>query len=115
MSSREVAAFFEQFGVHLSHTTVWRDGQNLLAKKRDAADEQRSKRFSLDSQFLPGVSSRLGVVIAVDIGVGGPAVLGTVDEYNPNKVVSRLRALAEDAADIITTETKILYKPPDAT
>jgi transposase-like protein len=110
MSSRDVATFFEQLGIHLSHATVWRDGHDLLTQWSDPADGQPSRRFNLDSQFLPGVSSRLGVVIAVDIGDGRVSVLGTVDEYNPKKVISRLKMLVGDLAEVITTETKSLYK-----
>jgi len=35
--------------------------------------------------------------------------LGTVDEYNPRKVISWLRSLVEGVAQLVTTETSSLY------
>ncbi len=107
MSSREVVEFFHQFDIHLSHSTVWRDAHRLLKQQGDGQD---SRRFNLDSRFLPGVSTRLGVVVAVDMGAGRLAVLGTVDEYNPRKVISQLTNLVGDVVDVVTTETKSLYR-----
>ncbi|HSB65766.1 MAG TPA: hypothetical protein VLD65_04260 [Anaerolineales bacterium] len=109
MSSRDVVAYFDQFGIHLSHTTVWRDGQELIAEQRGHECEDSAKRFNLDSQFIPRVSSRLGVVIAMDLGAGRVSVLGTVDEYNHRKVISWLGSLVEGVAELVTTETSSLY------
>lgn len=109
MSSRDVAAYFDQFGIHLSHATIWRDGQELMAEQKGWEVADSAKRFNLDSQFIPRVSSRLGVVIAMDLGVGRVSVLGTVDEYNPRKVISWLRNLVEGVAELVTTETSSLY------
>ena len=109
MSSRDVAAYFDQFGIHLSHATIWRDGQKLIAYQRGREDEGSTNRFNLDSHFIPRVSSRLGVVIAMDLGAGRVSVLGTVDEYNPRKVISWLKDLVEGVAELVTTETSSLY------
>ena len=109
MSSRDVAAYFDQFGIHLSHATIWRDGQELIAEQRGREGEDSPKRFNLDSHFIPRVSSRLGVVIAMDLGAGRVSVLGTVDEYNHRKVISWLRNLVEGVAELVTTETSSLY------
>lgn len=109
MSSRDVAAYFDQFGIHLSHATIWRDGQKLIALQNGSEDADSTKRFNLDSHFIPRVSSRLGVVIAMDLGAGRLSVLGTVDEYNHRKVISWLRNLVEGVAELVTTETSSLY------
>jgi len=109
MSSRDVAAYFDQFGIHLSHATIWRDGQKLIALQNRRECEGSSNRFNLDSHFIPRVSSRLGVVIAMDLGTGRVSILGTVDEYNHRKVISWLRDLVEGIAELVTTETSSLY------
>jgi hypothetical protein len=113
MSSRDVVAYFDQFGIHLSHATVCRDGQILIAKQSGREDGDSAKRFNLDSHFIPRVSSRLGVVIAIEIGAGRVSVLGTVDEYNPRKVISWLRSLVDGVAELVTTETSSLYSALD--
>jgi transposase-like protein len=109
MSCRDVAAYFDQFGIHLSHATIWRDGQKLIAMQNGPETTDTTKRFNLDSHFIPRVSSRLGVVIAMDLGAGRISVLGTVDEYNPRKVISWLRNLVDGVAELVTTETSNLY------
>jgi hypothetical protein len=109
MSSRDVVAYFDQFGIHLSHATVWRDGQKLITQQTGREGEDSAKRFNLDSHFIPRVSSRLGVVIAMDLGAGRVSILGTVDEYNHRKVISWLRNLVDGIAELVTTETSSLY------
>jgi hypothetical protein len=106
MSSRDVAAFFTRFGIQLSHSTVWRDGHTLIAQRGAHEASSPLNRFNLDDRFLPGISNRLGVVIALDLGAGRVSVLGTVDEYNPRKVTTRLKMLVDDFAEVVTTETK---------
>jgi hypothetical protein len=113
MSSRDVVEYFSKFGILLSHTTVWRDGQKLIAEQSGREGGDSVKRFNLDSHFIPRVSSRLGVVIALDMGPGRVSVLGTVDEYNPRKVIAWLRSLVEGVAELVTTETSSLYNALD--
>ena len=106
MSSRDVATFFSQFDIHLSHTTIWRDGHSLITARAGNATGSSYPRLNLDDRFLPGISNRLGVVIAIDLGRGRLSVLGTVDEYNPRQVIQRLKMLVDDFAEVVTTETK---------
>lgn len=113
MSSRDVVEYFSQFDITLSHTTVWRDGQELVAQLCGQQEENSAKRFYLDKHFIPHVSSRLGVVIAMELGTGRVSVLGTLDEYNPRRVISWLSKLVEGVADLVTTETKFLYQTFD--
>jgi hypothetical protein len=96
MSFREVADFFKKRGIDLSHTTVWRDGQELLVQVNGLQNINPCKKYSLDKIFLNGVSSKLGVVIAIDLGDGNAEILGTIDEYNPKEVKSWLEPLVKD-------------------
>lgn len=113
MSSRDVSIFFSRFGIQLSHTTIWRDGHNLIATQGKYEESGSVRRFNLDSRFLPGISNRLGVVIAIDLGAGKLSVLGTVDEYNPRNVISQLKILVGDLVEVVTTETKGFYRALD--
>jgi DNA-directed RNA polymerase subunit RPC12/RpoP len=96
LSSREVADFIQNLGIDLSHVTVWRHGQEMLASNCDQEINYPARKYSLDKDFVRHVSPRLGVVILVDLGKGRYEVLGTVDEFNPREVQSWLEPLLKD-------------------
>jgi transposase-like protein len=98
MSSREVAEIFQSQGIQLSHMTVWREGNELVKQMRENNREYILQRYSLDRQYLPRVSQRLGVVVAIDLGLGKRNVIGTIDEDNPRVVKSYLETLIADKA-----------------
>jgi len=109
LSNREVAGIFKKRGINISHTTIWRESQELL---RQAAAQDVSgalKRYSMDKQYLPGKSSKLGIVIGVDWGDGQYDILGTVDEFNPRVLKSWLNYLLKDIGiEILQHGTSIL-------
>lgn len=96
LSYRDVANFLGKKGIAISHTTVWRDGQELLTQMKNQKDSQSHRKYNIDTIFLPHVSPRLGVVIAVDMGDGEFEVLGTIDEFNPRNVRSWLEPLVKN-------------------
>jgi len=110
LSSRDVVSVFQELGVNLSRTTVWRESHRLVeALNADGKNDTRS-RYSIDRRYLPNVSSRLGVVIAINLGNGKSVILGTVDEYNPRIVKSWLESLVRDAKiDVSILETRSLH------
>jgi len=109
LSNCEVAGIFKKRGINISHTTIWRESQELL---RQAAAQDVSgalKRYSMDKQYLPGKSSKLGIVIGVDWGDGQYDILGTVDEFNPRVLKSWLNYLLKDIGiEILQHGTSIL-------
>ena len=96
MSSREVAEIFQNQGIPLSHMTVWREGDELIRQMRENNQQAILQRYALDRQYLPRVSQRLGVVVAIDLGLGKRNVIGTIDEGNPRVVKSYLETLIAD-------------------
>ena len=89
MSSRDVATVFNELGVSLSHMTVWRDGQEISRQLDESSNTLG--RYTLDRYFLPGISKKLGVVLALDLGTGRSAILGTLNEYDPRRVIAWLK------------------------
>lgn len=96
MSFREVSDFLRKHGIDLSHTTIWRDGKEILAQVNGIQKINPCKKYSLNKIFLNGVISKLGVMIAIDLGDGNTEILGTLDEHNPVQIKSWLESLVKD-------------------
>jgi DNA-directed RNA polymerase subunit RPC12/RpoP len=109
LSSREVAEFIQNLGIDLSHVTIWRHGQELIASICDQEDDYPARRFTMDKDFVRHISPKLGVVILVELGKGRYEVLGTVDEFNPREVRSWLEPLLKDTnIQVSCLDTSIL-------
>ena len=101
MSAREVAEIFQGEGIYLSHMTVWREGNELVKRMKENCGEDIRQRYSLDRLYLPRVSQRLGVVVAIDLGLGKRIVIGTINECNPRAVKSHIDTLIADETIIV--------------
>ena len=109
MSTREVVEVFEQVGIPISHMTVWRAGQNLLAQPGNAHNARLNGRYSIDRVYVHKISSKLGVVVALDLGQGKSMVLGTLAEGDPWKVKSWLESVIGDMEiEVTVMETGVL-------
>lgn len=97
MSLREVVAIFEEFGIELSHTTVWREGQKFVKLIESQASQKPLQRYAIDRNFVPKISNRFGVVLAADFGRSKPLVLGTINEHDPRLVKKWLEPLLKDS------------------
>jgi DNA-directed RNA polymerase subunit RPC12/RpoP len=112
VSSRDVVNVFHQLGIELSHMTVWREGRELARQLQDQEEHEAFRKYALDRVFLPGVSSRFGVVVVIDLGIGERVVLGTLDEFNPRPVKSWLELLVQDTGfEVAIAETDYLTSP----
>lgn len=107
VSTREVVDLLSSTGIRLSRMTVWREGQTV----QDRLENGRARglrRFSIDRHYIHRVSSRLGVVAAVDFGRKRTIVLGTLDETNPQVVKAWMDELISDVEieiDVQNTST----------
>jgi hypothetical protein len=108
MSSRTVVDTFSEFDISLSHSTVWRDGQDLMGQLKVQEKMSPGCRLKLVQDFIPHVSSQVGVVVAIDLGKGRLKVLGTVNEQNPNEVIAWLEPLAGGDIKVSLVETGFL-------
>lgn len=111
LSFRDVAEFFTRRGIDLSHSTVWRDGQELMARMNEQKDLSALRKYSIDPIFLKDVSPKFGIVIAIDLGDGKPEIVGTIDEFNPRSVNSWLEPFVKDIGiEVLNLGTGYLYQ-----
>lgn len=96
VSSRDVVELFQILGIELSRMMVWREGRELARRLQEQDPLGRWNKYTLDRIYLPGISSRFGVVVVFDAGIGKRIVLGTLDEFNPRNVKAWLEQLAQD-------------------
>jgi transposase-like protein len=95
MSCRDVTDLFEKMGIRMSRMTVWRGGQQLIEKLANLDKLDTLNRYHLDKNFIPRVSSHLGIVIVFELEPGNSTVLGIIDEYNPREVMHWLNELID--------------------
>jgi len=112
LSSRDVVDVFNQLGIDVSHMTVWREGRELARELQEREVQEAVRKYALDRVFLPGVSSRFGVVVVIDTGMGKRVILGTLDEFNPRPVKSWLELLIQDTGfEVVIAGTDYLSTP----
>jgi len=106
LSYRDIVNIFENYGIRLSRTTVWREGQTLSHQLCGKKIENHFKRYTIDKHYIHKISSTFGVVVAIDVGGGQYTILGTLNEHNPHKIRAWLRPLVQDAdVDVIQLAT----------
>ncbi len=96
LSYRDIINIFDDIGIKLSRSTVWREGQELVTRLNGRKLHNHIQRFRIDKNYIHKVSSKFGVVVAVDFGVGKYTILGTLNEHNPLSVKSWLQPLIQD-------------------
>jgi transposase-like protein len=108
LSYRNIAEIFKDFDIDLSYSTVWREGQVLSSQLERKKITETQERFVIEKNYIHNVSSKFGVVVALDLGSDDYTILGTLNEYNPASVLSWLRPLIKDTgikASILGTST----------
>lgn len=109
LSYREAASLFGELGIQISHTTIWREGRELSSAINCTKGDFIKQIYSLDKEYIHKISSKLGVVVAVDMGGDQLKVLGTLDEYNPREVFSSLELTLEGTdVDLVLFGTNFL-------
>ena len=114
LSYRDVANFLQRYGIHLSHTTIWRDRKKLLKKLEDQKENDPDSviRYSLDTEFFMGISPKLGIVVVIDFGDGKREILGTIDEFNPRRIKTWLETMVDDVnIEVLQLGTGYLRQP----
>jgi transposase-like protein len=110
-SYRDISALFMDYEITLSRSMIGREGKALADRLHGLTLNQYRKVYSIDKVYIHRVSSKLGVVVAVELKSGRFAILGTLNEHDPRKVRSWLSPLVKDAeVDVIQLHTGILEK-----
>jgi len=104
MSTREVVKAFNDVGIKVSRSNVWREGRRLTEMLGDTGEITNGRRYCIDKIYIHKVSSKFGVVVALSAKNGRQVVLGTINEYNPRPVKAWMEALIEDIDIDITVQ-----------
>jgi len=96
LSYRNVIKIFGRIGIPLSRSTVWREGQELASQLNQKKLPSQTQRFTLDQNYIHRISSKFGVVVAIDLGDGKRTIIGTLNEHNPAIVTSWLQPIIKD-------------------
>lgn len=108
-SYRDISTLFMDYEITLSRSMIGREGKALAERLHGLILSQYRKVYSIDKVYIHRVSSKLGVVVAVELKSGRFAILGTLNEHDPRKVRSWLSPLVRDAeVDVIQMHTGIL-------
>jgi hypothetical protein len=97
LSYRNITDIFQDYGINLSHTTIWREGKELENKLLGMKKIYYFQRFNADKDEIYNINSKLGVVIALDFGGEDYTVLGAINEHNPSSVLTWMRPLIKEA------------------
>jgi len=95
MSYRQITDILQEYGIDVSHTTVWREGK-ALEERLPGRKIYYLQRFKTRKDNVFQLYSKLGVVIALDLGGEEYVVLGVINEHNPSAVISWLRPVVKD-------------------
>ncbi len=98
LSYRDIVKIFEDLGIQLSRSTIWREGQELVTKLEGRRLQNHVQRFKIDKNYIHRISPTFGIVVAVDFGVKKYTILGTLNEHNPKTVLDWLQPLVDDAS-----------------
>jgi transposase-like protein len=101
-SLREIEIFFQQLGISVSRSSIWRYGKRM-GLKADYPNQQELQ-LEIDPFYISGVSETLGVVVGLELSEGRRVVLGTLPECNPRIV----RRYLEDL--LVNTDVEIKIK-----
>jgi hypothetical protein len=116
LSLRYIVEIFEDFGIDLSYSTVWREGQELNSRLNKRKITNYLHNFTIDKEYIHNVSSKFGVVVALDLGGDKYTILGTLNECNPSSVLSWLKPLVKEsgikASQLSTGTLDYMHHPP---
>jgi transposase-like protein len=96
MSCRDMVNVFDKLGVQISRMSVWRDGKQLIERLKEGGKLTETRRYTIDRNFIPKISNKLGVVLVIELEQGKAEILGVLDEYNPRPVKAWLEKIVEE-------------------
>ncbi len=96
LSLEEVVTVFDSFGMKLSRTTIWRDGQAMVARLPEGRRSKLVQVLDRDTGET-WVDARGGsVVIVLELKSGKKVLLEMLDEDDPKSVHTWLEPIALD-------------------
>ena len=96
LSLEEVVTVFNSFGMQLSRTTIWRDGQDMVAMLPDGRRSRLVQVLSKGGEHAWVEGHQGGVVLVLELKQKKKVMLELMDEYDPDLVQTWLEPIALD-------------------
>ena len=106
-SSRSIANTFDQFGVHVSHMTVWRECKEFENKLDDLMEKHASQDFSLNQEVKPGSTPHHHLFLVLDVGNGKYLNFGMVEDHTPTTVLGWLESFFDGTGVQVSQKNSI--------
>jgi hypothetical protein len=94
-SYREIVKIFDKKQINLSRSTIWREGQEVSSQISGRRINKLRQEYRIDKTYIHNVSTKFGLVLAVDLNNDEYIILGTLNEHNPSYVTSWLSPLVQ--------------------
>jgi transposase len=96
LSLEEVVTVFDSFGMNLSRTTIWRDGQEMVARLPDGRRSKLVQVLSKQGEATWVEGHQGGVVLVLELKRKKKVLLEMLDEYDAESVQRWLEPIAVD-------------------
>ncbi len=96
LSLEEVVTVFDSFGMRLSRTTIWRDGQDMVSRLPDGRRSRLVQVLSKGGETTWVEGHQGGVVIVLELKRRKKVLLEMLDEFDPKTVQTWLEPIAQD-------------------
>jgi DNA-directed RNA polymerase subunit RPC12/RpoP len=96
LSLEEVVTLFDSFGIELSRTTVWRDGQEMVHQMPDGRRMQLAQVLNSYGENTWIQDHQGGVVVVLELKRRKKVLLELTGEDDPNLVHNWLTPIAEN-------------------
>ncbi|MDX1437949.1 MAG: hypothetical protein R3335_14145 [Anaerolineales bacterium] len=96
LSLEEVVTVFDSFGMNLSRTTIWRDGQDMVSRLPDGRRSRLVQVLNKQGESTWVEGHHGGVVIVLELKRKKKVLLEMLDEYDAEAVQRWLEPIAQD-------------------
>jgi hypothetical protein len=96
LSAREVVEVFKECEIELNYVTVWREGNDLVARQKDHFGPNHPGRYSIDKEFLKIKTRGIGTSFIIELGLGKTLLLGRMEEVNYRRILAWLEPIIKD-------------------
>jgi hypothetical protein len=96
LSLEEVVNLFNNFGMTLSRTTIWRDGQEMVTRLPEGRRARQVRVLSVEDKNPWVEDHEGGVVIVLELKSRKKVLLEMLDEFDTRAVQAWLEPIATD-------------------
>jgi len=96
LSLEEVVNLFNNFGMSLSRTTIWRDGQDMVTRLPEGRRARQVRVLSVEDKNPWVEDHEGGVVIVLELKSRKKVLLEMLDEFDTRAVQAWLEPIATD-------------------